>query len=73
MIGLSQLCDTKYFMLSLCLDRSAPAALQSLKAGWTEAKNATHFNAISADHYQPFLQQFGDPKAIAAILKQFAN
>lgn len=59
--------------LLLDLDRSAPAALQSLKAGWTEAKNATHFNAISADHYQPFLQQFGDPKAIAAILKQFAN
>lgn len=59
--------------LLLGLHISQPEALTSIKNGWTEAKQATHYITIHSNHYTPFLQQFGKPEAVAAILEQFAN
>ncbi|HEY8398955.1 MAG TPA: phosphate/phosphite/phosphonate ABC transporter substrate-binding protein [Flavihumibacter sp.] len=55
------------------LHLNSPDAMEGIRSGWTEARKATHFEQISPDHYEPFLQQFGRPAAVAAILAQFAN
>jgi phosphonate transport system substrate-binding protein len=48
------------------------AALAAVKAGWSEAKQATHYIAIDAAYYHPFIQQLGDHKSWQKILQQFA-
>lgn len=57
----------------LTADQEAPAVLASIKAAWSEAKQATRFDPITKDNYLPFLLQFGTMKAIEPILKQFGN
>jgi phosphonate transport system substrate-binding protein len=57
----------------LTAHQQAPAVLESIKAAWSEAKQATHFDVIHEDSYLPFLNQFGSMKSIEPILKQFAN
>ncbi|ANE52353.1 phosphate/phosphite/phosphonate ABC transporter substrate-binding protein [Flavisolibacter tropicus] len=57
----------------LTVHEQAPAVLESIKAAWTEAKQATHFDKTHGETYLPFLNQFGSMKSIEPILKQFAN
>jgi ABC-type phosphate/phosphonate transport system substrate-binding protein len=59
--------------LLLKAHEQAPSVLASIKAAWSEAKQATHFETISKSHYNPFLAQFGNRKTIQPILQQFAN
>jgi phosphonate transport system substrate-binding protein len=70
---LSAALQQQLVQLLLQAHEQAPAVLASIKAAWTEAKQATHFTTITSTHYDPFLQQFGSKKVIAPILKQFAN
>ncbi|HYH15504.1 MAG TPA: PhnD/SsuA/transferrin family substrate-binding protein, partial [Flavisolibacter sp.] len=55
------------------IHEKSPEVLESIKAAWSEAKQATHFNPITKDNYAPFLIQFGSYKSIQTILVQFAN
>jgi len=48
-------------------------ALEALKNGWSEAKQAEKFIVIDHDYYLPFKQQLGSAADISAILKKFAN
>ena len=57
----------------LTVHEQAPAVLESIKAAWSEAKQATRFDPITRDNYLPFLLQFGSMKTIQPILKQFVN
>ncbi len=56
----------------LMLHQRQPAALESIKAGWSEAKQATHFSTIQANYYNPFVRSIGMPKDVAGILSRFA-
>jgi phosphonate transport system substrate-binding protein len=49
------------------------AALASIKAGWSEAKQATHFIPINALHYDAFKKVLGEQKDLMRILHQFAD
>ncbi|HUC82136.1 MAG TPA: phosphate/phosphite/phosphonate ABC transporter substrate-binding protein [Flavisolibacter sp.] len=55
----------------LQLHKSDGAALEGIKAAWSEAKQATHFIAIQSNYYNPYLAQFGEKKMIARIIQQF--
>jgi len=57
----------------LTAHEQAPEVLESIKAAWSEAKQATRFDPITKDNYLPFLLQFGTMKSIQPILKQFIN
>jgi phosphonate transport system substrate-binding protein len=48
-------------------------ALESIKAGWSEAKQTTHFVQINATHYNAFKKVLGKKKDLMRILKQFAG
>jgi phosphate/phosphite/phosphonate ABC transporter binding protein len=56
----------------LQLHKKQPMALESIKAGWSEAKQATHFEPIQANYYDPFVRSIGKPKDVAGILSRFA-
>jgi phosphonate transport system substrate-binding protein len=55
------------------LDQRNNAALESVKNGWSEAKQAEKYIIIDDQYYAPFRKQLGDKKTMTAILKQFAN
>ncbi|WP_290794316.1 phosphate/phosphite/phosphonate ABC transporter substrate-binding protein [Flavihumibacter sp. UBA7668] len=55
------------------LHTKSPEAMEKIRQGWTEARKATHFEQIASNHYEPFLQQFGKPNAVASILLRFAK
>ena len=55
----------------LSLHRNNPSALEAVKAAWSEAKQATHFEPIRPDHYEPFLRKFGSGKETEAIIRQY--
>lgn len=57
----------------LQLQQTNANALESVKNGWSEAKQAEKYITITDDYYTPFRNQLGDSKAMEAILKQFAN
>ena len=59
--------------LLLELSHANSKALEAVKDGWSEAKQADHYIKIGASYYQPFREQLGDEKTMAGILKQFAN
>lgn len=59
--------------LFMTVHEQAPAVLESIKAAWSEAKQATRFDPITKDNYLPFLLQFGTMKSIQPILLQFVN
>lgn len=55
------------------LHTNSPEAMEKIRQGWTEARKATHFEQITANHYAPFLSQFGKPNAVASILLRFSK
>jgi phosphonate transport system substrate-binding protein len=55
----------------LNLHQSDIPALEALKAAWSEAKQATHFIAITKNYYNPYLKQFGDEKQVKEIIGKF--
>ncbi|HEY1022388.1 MAG TPA: phosphate/phosphite/phosphonate ABC transporter substrate-binding protein [Flavisolibacter sp.] len=55
----------------LSLHQSNAPALEAIKAAWSEARQATHFVAITEDYYRPFLSRLGTTEAVEAILKKF--
>jgi phosphonate transport system substrate-binding protein len=59
--------------LLLNLHQSNRFALESVKNGWSEAKQTDHFIRLPKNYYLPFRKQSGDEKTMARILKQFAN
>lgn len=50
-----------------------PGVLESVKAGWSEAKQATHYIRISDAYYDSFRKTFGKKKELQRILKQFID
>lgn len=48
-------------------------ALEWVKQGWSEAKQAEKYIPVTRHFYTPFKQQLGDNKTMEIILKQFAN
>jgi phosphate/phosphite/phosphonate ABC transporter binding protein len=70
---LSKQLQSQVEQVLLTSHQEAPVVLESIKAAWSEAKQATHFDPITKDNYLPFLIQFGTMKDIQPILKQFAN
>lgn len=50
-----------------------PAALASIKAGWSEAKQATRYIAITDAFYDPFRKVLGNKEDLQRILQQFAE
>jgi phosphonate transport system substrate-binding protein len=59
--------------LLLQLHEQNPAALQRVKDGWSEAKNAIRYITIGDSYYNPFRRQLGAPEHVTHILEQFAN
>ncbi|RYG53652.1 MAG: hypothetical protein EOO01_03780 [Chitinophagaceae bacterium] len=55
------------------LDERAPAALSAIKSGWSEAKQATRFIAITDAFYDPFRKILGNKTDLERILRQFAE
>jgi hypothetical protein len=47
--------------------------LESIKAGWSEAKQASHFIRLKTGHYNSFMATFGKEKDLQRILKEFVN
>lgn len=50
-----------------------PAVLASIKAGWSEAKQATRYIAITDAFYDPFRKVSGNKEDLQRILRQFAD
>lgn len=48
-------------------------ALESVKAGWSEAKQTNNFIQINATHYDAFKKMLGSKKDLASILTKFSN
>lgn len=59
--------------LLLNLHQTNPAALESVKNGWSEAKQAEKYIGMDAGYYAPFKQQFGPASGMEKILARFAN
>jgi phosphonate transport system substrate-binding protein len=55
----------------LGLKDKEPSALESIKAGWSEAKQATHFIPINRSYYDSFKKNLGQEKDLERILQQF--
>lgn len=55
------------------LHEQNPAALASIKAGWSEAKQATRYIVITDGFYDPFRKVLGNKEDLQRILKQFAE
>jgi len=49
------------------------AAIESIKAGWSEAKQANYYIKITDSYYNSFRNTFGKKKDMQRILRQFAN
>jgi phosphonate transport system substrate-binding protein len=50
-----------------------PAALASIKAGWSEAKQATRYIEITDAFYDPFRKVLGNKEDLQRILRQFTD
>ena len=48
-------------------------ALEAVKQGWSEAKEAERYIMFSKSYYKPFLKQIGSKPATKMILSQFAH
>jgi phosphate/phosphite/phosphonate ABC transporter binding protein len=59
--------------LLLALHNTEPATLESVKNGWSEAKQAEYYIPLKAGYYESFTRQLGDQPTMQKILKQFAN
>lgn len=71
--GLSETLKQQIIAHLLKLDKTSPAALEAVKSGWSEAKQAIRYMTIDK-HYYDFLQaQFGDKMVMENILRQFTN
>jgi len=55
------------------LEEKNPQALASIKAGWSEAKQATRYITITDAFYDSFRKVLGDRKDLERILQQFAE
>ena len=49
------------------------AALDAIKAGWSEAKQTTHFTIIDDTHYDPLRKLNKNPEEFKRILKEFTE
>ena len=49
------------------------AALEAIKAGWSEAKQTTHFTIIDDTHYDPLRKLNKNPEEFKRILKEFTE
>ncbi len=66
--------DQRKIILDLLLQlKENDPVLQSVKSGWTEARQAEKYILINSGYYFPFKNQFGDEKIMASILQKFAN
>lgn len=63
----------KIKQLLLSLHQQAPEAMESLRAGWTEARLATGFRPADPGAYDQYLNSFGNTEHAAALLRQFAQ
>ena len=57
----------------LQLHANDKAALEAVKAAWSEAKQATHFIPIAPSYYEPYLKQFGREEEVGTIIRAFIN
>jgi phosphonate transport system substrate-binding protein len=57
----------------LDLNEKKPEALSAIKAGWSEAKQATNYIDITDAFYDPFRKVLGNQKDLERILRQFAE
>ncbi|MHA4847184.1 phosphate/phosphite/phosphonate ABC transporter substrate-binding protein [Flavitalea antarctica] len=48
-------------------------ALEAVKQGWSEAKEAEKYVPFSENYYTPFLNEIGSRESIKMIISQFAN
>lgn len=57
----------------ITLHVQSPTVLASIKAGWSEAKQATRYIAITDAFYDPFRKVLGNKDDLQRILQQFAD
>jgi phosphonate transport system substrate-binding protein len=57
----------------LSLHHDNTVALESVKKGWSEAREAEKYVPFANDYYAPFLAEIGTREAIKTILAKFAN
>lgn len=57
----------------IILNENNPKALESVKDGWSEARDADKFIRIDSSYYKPFKKQLGEEAQLNRILKQFIN
>lgn len=50
-----------------------PEALEAIKAGWTEAKDAEHFTIVDEAYYNSLIELAGDKAKAMRIIKKFAR
>lgn len=70
---LSESTKLKVLSLLLSLDKVNVESLESVKLGWSEAKQAEKYIKIDGSYYDQFKDQFGNKEAMQRILIQFAN
>lgn len=70
---LSQKTSRQVISCLLALEKTNKAALESVKAGWSEAKQATHYIRIGASFYDPFRSMLGSKEALRELLGRFVN
>ena len=71
--GLDPFVSAKVRECLLHLHATNPHAMEQIRAGWTEARKATHFEKINPDHYTGLLDKFGNAEEVAEILRKFAR
>lgn len=64
---------SKILAVLLSIHNKDSPALESVKRGWSEAKDAEKYVPFTKDYYKPFLAQIGSDDAIRKIVGQFAN
>jgi phosphonate transport system substrate-binding protein len=57
----------------LSLHEQSPAALESVKSGWTEAKPADRYVVIDDVYYESLIRLAGNPAKALRIIKKFAR
>lgn len=70
---LSAALQQKIVAAMLSVEKENKDALLAVKAGWSEAKQATSYITIDESFYNPFKSILGDKKALQSILNKFAN
>lgn len=71
--GLSENVKSSFQNVFLELREQNPEALEAIKSGWTEAKDAEYFTVVDDAYYNSIIELAGDKQKAMRIIKKFAR